>query len=52
LATKNPDAYLPALATTLGYLGVLDRDEDRLEKARAHHEEALTRTVDLHLAYA
>jgi hypothetical protein len=52
VATKNPDAYLPALATPLDDLGVLDRDEDRLEKARAHHEEALTRTVDLQLAYA
>ena len=32
-AQKNPEAYLPDVATTLNDLGVLDRDQMRMEEA-------------------
>jgi tetratricopeptide (TPR) repeat protein len=41
LATKNPEAYLPDLATTLNNLGVLNSDENLPDMAREHYEQAL-----------
>ena len=34
LAQKNPEAYLPDVATTLSNLGVLNRDQKQMEEAR------------------
>jgi hypothetical protein len=33
LAQKNPDRYLPYVATTLNNLGILDSDENRMDEA-------------------
>lgn len=41
LAQKNPDTYLPDVATTLTNLGVLDRDQNRMDEARKAYDEAL-----------
>ena len=38
---KNPEVYLPYVATTLSNLGILDLDENRKEKARKAFEDAL-----------
>jgi tetratricopeptide (TPR) repeat protein len=37
----NPDTYLPAVAETLNNLGLLDRDQNRMDEARRAFEEAL-----------
>jgi tetratricopeptide (TPR) repeat protein len=37
----NPDTYLPAVAETLNNLGLLDRDENRMDEARKAFDEAL-----------
>ena len=41
LAKKNPEAYLPDVATSLNNLGVLLSDTNNLEQARDNYEEAL-----------
>ena len=41
LAKKNPDVYLPYVATTLNNLGVLSRDNNEMEQAKIQYEEAL-----------
>jgi tetratricopeptide (TPR) repeat protein len=41
LAEKEPETYLPDVAATLNDLGILDSDQNRIEKARKEFEEAL-----------
>lgn len=41
LAQKNPEAYLPQVATTLNNLGILDGAQNRMNDARKEHEQAL-----------
>ena len=41
LSKKNPEAYLPRVATSLNNLGVLLSDTNNLEQARDNYEEAL-----------
>jgi tetratricopeptide (TPR) repeat protein len=41
LAQKNPKVYLPDVAQTLNSLGILDRDQNRVEEARKEYEGAL-----------
>ena len=41
LAQKNPETYLPDVATTLSNLAVLDRIQSRLDEARMAFDEAL-----------
>ena len=41
LAKKNPEAYLPDVATSLNNLGVLLSDTNNLKKAQDYYEEAL-----------
>lgn len=41
LAQKNPEAYLPDVATTLSNLGVLNRDQKQMEEARDELDETL-----------
>ena len=41
LAQKNPKVYLPDVAQTLNSLGILDRDQNRVEEARNEYSEAL-----------
>uniref|UniRef100_UPI0024A87E27 tetratricopeptide repeat protein n=1 Tax=Phaeodactylibacter xiamenensis TaxID=1524460 RepID=UPI0024A87E27 len=41
LAEKNPDVYLPYVATTLNNLGNLLSDNNEMGQAKAHYEEAL-----------
>ena len=41
LAKKNPEAYLPDVATSLNNLGVLLSDTNDLKKAQDYYEEAL-----------
>jgi hypothetical protein len=38
LAEKEPETYLPNIAATLNDLGILDTDENRIEKARKEFE--------------
>lgn len=42
MAESNPETYLPDVATTLNNLGVLHRDQNRMDEARKAYEEALT----------
>ena len=48
LAQNDPDIHLPGVAQILNNMGKLDRDQNRMDDARAHYEEALKirRTVD------
>ncbi len=41
LAKKNPDAFLPDVATTLNNLAVLQKNRNQLKKAETHYDEAL-----------
>jgi tetratricopeptide (TPR) repeat protein len=41
LAKQEPETYLPNVAATLNDLGILDSDENRIEKARREFGEAL-----------
>jgi tetratricopeptide (TPR) repeat protein len=41
LAQKNPEAYLPDVATTLSNLGVLNRDQKQMEEARKELDETV-----------
>ena len=41
LVQQNPNAHLPDLAETLNNLAVLDRDQNRTEKAQQEFKEAL-----------
>jgi len=41
LAQRNPDVYLPYLASTLNNLGTVDRLENRSAQAHQHYEESL-----------
>src|SRR5277367_2295484 len=47
LARKDPNPYLPAIATTLNNLGFVDRLQSHPDEARQHYEEALTIRRDL-----
>ena len=47
LAAKNPDAYLPYLATTLNNLAALHSDTNQLEPAEEEYQEALKIRRDL-----
>jgi tetratricopeptide (TPR) repeat protein len=42
LARKNPETYLPYVATTLNNLGVLHHGQNRMDDARQAYEEALS----------
>ena len=42
LADRNPDTYLPDVATTLNNLGMLDGKQDRKEMQIVHWTEALS----------
>src|SRR6266403_1980722 len=41
LAQKEPETYLPSVATTLNDLGTIDSDQNRMEAARKEYEETL-----------
>ena len=41
LAQQAPDEYLPLVAGMLNNLGLLDRNQKRIEESRAHYNEAL-----------
>jgi tetratricopeptide (TPR) repeat protein len=41
LAQQNPGEYLPYVAGALNNLGVIDRNQKRIEESRAHYNEAL-----------
>jgi hypothetical protein len=42
LAQQERDKYLTYVAGTLNNLGFLDRNQSRIEDARAHYTEAMT----------
>ncbi|MDP2834732.1 MAG: tetratricopeptide repeat protein [Pseudomonadota bacterium] len=42
LARANPETYRPYVATTLNNLGVLHRNQNRMEAARKAYDEALS----------
>lgn len=41
LAQKNPDTYLFYVATSLNNLGILDREQNRMDEARQAYDDAL-----------
>jgi len=41
LAAQNPDQYSPNVAGTLNNLGLLDRNQNRIQESRAHYTEAM-----------
>src|SRR5258708_14265446 len=41
LARKDPETYLPYVATTLNNLGILDSAQNRMKEARKEYEESL-----------